>query len=628
MLLFLPLPAGPDGQPFLPGVVAFRDHLDAQLIYYLPSDLELLTDANGDPDFFLLRYHGDSAEAQGGLLRFRLGFSSLADILRDRARSANWQLREAAFETARFRLRLRSLQEGQPDQLGDWHSMAPSKRELVAPAVSLNSRETQFLEDLLADARNAVEVEVELRYAGLVPGLPWLASAETATLKPLLAALLPTDPVRSDQVVAAFLSLPNPSSAGPLSWQPLEPNLPKPDYDTLLAEVALRSLDRLFERQPQPDEFTPALYRLRSADPANSPALSWDLLPPRQETRGCVLNWSVASLVQNLDTPEKRRKLFPTVSQVSPFAEVDIHVINRLPFDSHFLRKAVVDLRYSGDGGVPEFRSFTFDGTAELQRFSVFYPAVVGDFELASRFTTTQAPPSGSGWPVIRKGDFIPVSGTLVEVSRAAVGMDFVRVEAEPEVFNKASSIGVALFTSEPDKTPVGGTAPVPLVQLSLTSSQAAAWVALPGVDPATDLYVRAVAHGSGNPEPQPYTLPQNRVANRQVRIAAYQLEVLDPDRIILQLDPILVSRFALVQVTVAPLSGEGHTYRLEADHPVVWNFFRSSVFEELSYRYRLDYVAIDAQGHTLPMASTDWATAQGTTLVIQPPLNLPGGPP
>src|SRR5215471_12635069 len=77
MLLFGSPPMGVDGEPVLPSLTAFPDHLNSKAIYYLPPTLVLLTTSEGDPDFFLLRYHGDFTQTKGGWLRFRLGFSTI-----------------------------------------------------------------------------------------------------------------------------------------------------------------------------------------------------------------------------------------------------------------------------------------------------------------------------------------------------------------------------------------------------------------------------------------------------------------------------------------------------------------------------------------------------------------------
>src|SRR5687768_5593414 len=128
MLLFAPSTAA-ECQP-LAGLATFRDHLAPNLAYYLPAGLELLPAADGDPDFFLLRYHGDLAEAMGGLLHFTLGFSPLAPDLLDAAALAGMELRMANIQAARFRLHLRSLHEDVPEQVGEWRLIQVSSRVL------------------------------------------------------------------------------------------------------------------------------------------------------------------------------------------------------------------------------------------------------------------------------------------------------------------------------------------------------------------------------------------------------------------------------------------------------------------------------------------------------------------
>jgi hypothetical protein len=145
--------------------------------------------------------------------------------------------------------------------------------------------------------------------------------------------------------------------------------------------------------------------------------------------------------------------------------------------------------------------------------------------------------------------------------------------------------------------------------------------MALPEVDPAADLYTYAAARSLLDPQSPPHVLRCDRVVERRIRIAGYQLEILDPARIEIELDPQVSGRFALVQVTLASFSGEEQTFTLKPGQSVAWSFFPGSVFDPLMYRYRLDYVAIDAQGQTLPMTSADWAVAREIHLVVRPAL-------
>ena len=193
------------------GLVLFPDHRDSRVLHYLPAEVGLATEPSGEPDFLLLRYRGDSSGAAGGLLRWRLELAPPPPFWSTAAEAAGWRPRAVAFDEGRFRFRLRSLVEAARDEAGDWHSITAAGHELAATSVGLTPRETQFLQLLLEAGGSVVEVELELSYRGLVPGIPWLATAQTAALKTYLAALLPPAAVREDEVVAAFLSLPTPT---------------------------------------------------------------------------------------------------------------------------------------------------------------------------------------------------------------------------------------------------------------------------------------------------------------------------------------------------------------------------------------------------------------------------------
>src|SRR4029450_8678748 len=101
MLLFGSFPMGVDGEPLLPGLTAFSDHLNSKAIYYLPPALELLTSSEGDPDFFLLRYHGDFTQTKGGWLRFRLGFNTISATLQQELAAYGWSLQTVYFHAGR-----------------------------------------------------------------------------------------------------------------------------------------------------------------------------------------------------------------------------------------------------------------------------------------------------------------------------------------------------------------------------------------------------------------------------------------------------------------------------------------------------------------------------------------------
>src|SRR5262245_35275339 len=154
----------PSRSPDPAGVTLFPDHLDGGTLYYLPAELDLATNSQGEPDFFLLRYHGDNSAVSGGLLHFRLQFRAVSEETRQRLESADFRLRQVGFENGRYRLRLRSLLQGGNDESGDWHAIPITNQEIRIEALSLSPRETQFLQALLADEKMVIEVETDLRY--------------------------------------------------------------------------------------------------------------------------------------------------------------------------------------------------------------------------------------------------------------------------------------------------------------------------------------------------------------------------------------------------------------------------------------------------------------------------------
>jgi len=591
------------------GTSAFRDHADQHLLHYLPPELDLVRAADGTPAFFLLRYSGDGSQVQGGLLRFRLGLTPLPDVVRSAAAAAGWQLRPVTFNGARFRLQLRSLEQGASPAVADWHAAMQSGSEIAADGVGLNARETQFLEQMLGDGRNALQVDLDLRFAGLIEGCPWLVSADRKALKEMLRQRLPAGPIREEQIAAAFVSLPQ-GGASPLTLRALEAGVALPERDTLMSLIAGNAASSLFQAQPSVGVFDEPLYLLPEAAATDVGTVAWDLLPNRQRTSSYQLHWQIAPFLATLDTPEKKKAVFPSVSTVSPFSPVQIFVINRVPYDAGGLQKATVDVRFVGAAGVAEFRSFTFDGNTDVRTVQTFFPAA-GDLQLTRRITAVYAPPNGTGWPVVRKTDYEPVRGLMVEVSRAALKTDFVRVEVEPSVFLLASSVDVQFYTT--DRNPL----PAPLVGVRLSQARPATWVPLPNIEPAQDLFARVLVSTGTTTTAPPVLLRSELVVDRTVRVAGSHLEVLDPDRITIQLDDTAAQEFAHVEIDLAGPPGQARTFTLHAGQPVIWNVFRASIFDPVQYRYRLRTVSLTADGKTLPEKSTDWMVGKDLTIHV-----------
>jgi hypothetical protein len=154
---------------------------------------------------------------------------------------------------------------------------------------------------------------------------------------------------------------------------------------------------------------------------------------------------------------------------------------------------------------------------------------------------------------------------------------------------------------------------------LILTKEQSSAWIALPNSSPENAIPIRCIAKSSNTS----YILIDRTTTERNLRIAAYQLEIFDPDEITLTLDPESDSQFHYVAISLAQSSSTSTQRReLTSSQPLVWKLFgRRSVFDPVRFRYQIHYVAYDDDRNTLPIASTEWVIAEGNALTIRPPL-------
>lgn len=594
----------------------FPDHLERHVAYYSPPAVELAED-DGVPAFFLLRYHGDLSSTSGGLLHLALTFTHPDETALAAATEAGWHTRPVPFDDGRCRLRLRSLQDGETEETGDWRPVNLLGKALTVAGVHLTAHETQLLSALLESGGRVVEAELEFTYRGLVPGISCMVTAVTATLLQHMTARLGPDSIQFDQVVAAFLSS---GEADSVTWYGLDPAVALPAREIILTELAVRALDRLFVRV---DDTEPARYRLRG-DVAGLPERSaWDLRGHRLERRCHRLAWSVSDLYDSLDSEEQRQRLFPVVSRVSPFARANVHVINDLPFDARYLCELRVDLRYLGTSGVTEHHQLRFTGPPAVQRFSVVYPAITDSFVLDYRPSCVLNQPGGRGWPVVVEGEFSRAEGLVVEITPKHTGIEFVCARAESGVFDRTPGVAVSLFRA--DDTGSEEQAPQPLTYVTLDAVQPAAWIALPDLVPGTALRVTCVALPPADSGLAPRMLYDGPVEQGEVSIAAYWLEVLEPETVTLELDPAMAGQLVYAAVALARpdarTEDEGVLIILEPGAPKRWQFYRSSIFAPFSYRYRIHYVLRRPDGTTTAMLSTDWSSADGTTLSVSPPI-------
>lgn len=593
----------------------FRDHIDPSIRYMLPDAVTVAETAHSTPDFFLLRYAGDVATERGGILR---GMLTLRHPELPAAASADETLiaRPVPFIAGYSRLLLRPFgtTDEHDTETGQWHRLDAVEQGRVSLLAYLDTAEARILRALLADTGDVIGMELALIYRGLVAGIPWLARVESEPLNTHMQAMLGDNPASVDQIIAAFLSLPE----GVISWQFIGTDeadgAEEPPRNTLYTEAAMHALGRLFEPVDRPDLLTPLRYHYLPRDSALSPQYSYSLLSYRQEERSYSLGWSLSELVERL-TPDEREQLFPTVSQVSPFARVNVHIINSLPFDPAYLTSLTVDVKNIGPSGIFENRSFAFSaGAPQVAQFGTFLPMLTSDLELHYRITAVLAAPAPDQWPIVIKRDFRPAAGTVIEINRENAGIESVHLHADSAVFARASAVEVALTSPDaphPDAAEAANDAA--LATVTLTAEHAVAQVALPDVAPETALHclIQATppAHLAGA---EALVLHDGALVGREVAIYAYQLEVLEPDEVTVTLDTEASERYPFVafEITAEEHASAGTLRTLRPGQSCTWRILRRSIFEPLSYRYRLHVVARNEDGDTLPMVVTEWAAS------------------
>ena len=608
MLTFPPL-----GDPAVAGATWFADHAAARLAYALPPGLVAALDEGGDPEFLLVRYR-DADQHGGGLLHVRLAWAPLRSGDIEAADVAGWTLEPVRFDTARVRLVHRLPLGGVVDPIGAWSPAWASGSDVAAFDLGLTPNEAQLVTDVLADPTNLLEVQAAVSYHGLVPGRPWLVRARRAPLDTALRAMLGDAPVSVAEIEAAFASLTQ-GDDGILGVTPLADDAPAEAPAVIAVEAARRALEVLFERAPADDRAGDTegsdggtAYRLLPVVASDAP-VAFDLLPPRQQRESAIYTWSITELYGSLTDPAWRLRLFPSVTTVEPFATVTVPVVCDVPFDPRFLTRMQCDVRHTDGNGVPAFETLHFPEGGSVQTVRVTYPALTRDLDLAMRVRCTLAPPNGTGWPVTITRDYVSLAAPFVDIDRAATGIDFVRVEADPAAFDLVASFTVTVRPADAHEGVV-----------ELSTEHPAAWLALPGVAPADPLVATVVAHAPiGLEFPPPLVIRDGPVVGRRVGIDLTDVEVLAPDLVTITLDPVAAGDFAVVAITLEPPQGPIAMLTLEPAVPAHWAVRRSSVFAPVRFRYQLSLVPYDEDHHTLPLITTDWVDAEGTDLTVAP---------
>ena len=591
----------PDLAPIRPGE-GFPDHEEPRVLHVLPGGLAAAREADGTPRFALSRFRDTTIEAAGGMMHLELDFTTLDSALLGAAAVDGWVLRLVGFTAARARLR--SHVPGFPDvNLQDaWRPVRLSSRTLAVEKHLFDVRTVQMLDALLSSDAGDIEVEVEARYEGLEQPIPVLAGAD---LDALFALLRPqAEGLTFDQIEAMVLSAP--TGAGSLfRLERLEGEVVT-DGPALRHLLALAIRDDVFTAQSNVDAWADVRYHWRDDVPAEG-RRAWDLSVYRRSGRSWHARWSLRNFLSGLD-PSERAELFPAFSGIAPFAVVPVTLIAPVGLDTRFVRRVQVDVLASGPGGVPQQRSFLYPPTPAFHRFPVTYPALTGDFNLSAHVAATLAPLEGAvpslPRPLGRRSLDV---GSAVAWTAEDAGFETLAISAMPGLFERASRIEVSVADESEllclavlmREAPEAGLAwPVRLVKPTLRV------VALrDAVDgPAVTIHSSAVEGA--------------------LLLRPDMLDVLEPDLVLVSLDPVTAGNAAYVAVTLRDPTGRQRSFSLELAETVEWRCWAASRFDRLAYEYRLQHIPRMPDGTTRPLVTGDWLPAGETVLqIVLPPV-------
>ncbi|QJP16078.1 hypothetical protein G3545_21995 [Starkeya sp. ORNL1] len=607
MLVFAPPPAD---CPLAPGA-GFPDHADPGQLHCLPTGLRPGRDADGTPRFFLVRYRDSVSGAAGGIVQVELAARFPDDAEKQAALARGWTLRPIGFHTARARLEGWSTILADVGVLGPWTEAFPTGDVLFAERCGLDPKALQLLDTLLkAGAQGGVKVAVEAQYDGLGPCWPVLLGAD---LEALAAAILLGTPaasgagVTADEVAAALLSLPRqPGIAdrlGPVTVRALDGNA-LPDADALLAELAGRLLGDLLVPVADDDPWRERRWRLKEGMAGQ---WNWDLSIPRRTRAVWRGSWSAAELFAGMGVEERKRH-FPALPALAPFAPVAVTVVAAMPLDPRFVRGLRVSVETTGPGGVPERRSFAFPGRSTVERFTAFYPALTSAFVLAASVTATLAavPGATTPWPRPLPARAVPVVGSLVEITPELAGFGLTVISVEPAVFERAETVRASLRRGENL-----------LAEAILTAQAPSGAPAYPLAEPPPTLTVTAERRTASGT--QAFLIYQGEAPPAFI-VPTSALEVLEPVTVAVTLDPASAAGAAFVAVTLADPSGRTRLVPLIPGASTTWACWPASVFDPLAYRVQVQHVPLLADGSTAPVIIGPWQDASSAALVITLP--------
>jgi hypothetical protein len=605
----LVIDAAPSPVPALAG--SWPDSDDPGVRWAQPAGLVLASQANAAPRFLLARWRDPVAAASGGVLHLALARTPPAPDLAAAAAAAGLELRTTSFSAVRFRLILRAVGTDVIRALGQWRDTPPAADPLVVASDPLDPDTAQLLTAALSGGGDAVEVVVEARGTGLAGSLDALVVVDLPRLVPLLDARMSpasdggeTIGITVDDLIATLASLPEDPQL--VQVRPLD-GAPAPAGAAALAELAHRLVDDLFTPVGSADPWSPRRFRLTPGS-GTTQSRAYDLRPSRLAPVPWRASWSLSDWAAGL-APTAREALFPVLERMAVFGTAPVVVVCEVPVDPQGVREVQVDVTAPGVGGVPDHRSFSFTGSSSVARFTAAFPAFSSPATPSARAAATLVPAPGAipAWPRVLPTRPVPADGPLITVTPADLGLTTVVVAAESAVFTRASRLELAVRAGE-----------LMLATGTLTGTSLSATLAFPQpaeLPGAPLLVITAVR----DPEGSAFRLPGHPLNGRPVTVAAVDLEDLSPIEVTIELDD-PAGRVAYAAVALLDTTGRSRTLTLDAGTPTTWTCHRPTALDPLRYRWRLHHVTRGPDGNTRPLATTPWADASTTHLVLPAP--------
>jgi hypothetical protein len=590
----------PDLAPIRPGE-GFPDHEAPRVLHVLPQGLAAAREADGTPRFALSRFRDTAIGAAGGMMHLELDLATLDPTLLGAAAVDGWALRLVGFTAARARLR--SHVPGFPDidSPEAWKPARLSSRTLTVERHLFDVRTVQMLDALLSSDAGDIEVEVEARYEGLEVPMPVLVSTD---LDALAALFRPTaEGLTQDQIEAAILSAPTDTGSS-FRLERLEGEV-LTDGPTLRRLLALAIRGDVFTAIAADGAWAEPRYHWRSDLPSEG-RRAWDLSVYRRSVRTWHGRWSLRGFLGGLE-PSERAALFPAFSAITPFSVVPVTLIAPVGLDPRFVRRVQVDVLASGPGGVPQQRSFLYPPTPAFHRFPVTYPALTDDFHLSAHVAATLAPLAGAVPALPRPLGRRPLdAGSAVAWTAEDAGFETLAISAMPGLFERASRIEVSVAE---------GGEPLCLAVLMREAPEAGlAWPVRPTRPTLRVVALRDAVDG-------PAVTIHTAVAEGALLLRPDMLDVLEPDLVLVSLDPATAGNAAYVAVTLHDPTGRQRSFSLEAGETVEWRCWAASRFDRLTYEYRLQHIPRLPDGTTRPLVTGAWLQAGETVLKVVLPL-------